>query len=83
MNNKLKSRLFKRSMWTLLAVFFMLILAIFIIVTPIAKQYEMFVDQFFNVTRTVPVEADTYWKQRAALIRRCSIRNGCAHIRAR
>ena len=59
MNNKLKSRLFKRSMWTLLAVFFMLILAIFIIVTPIAKQYEMFVDQFFNVTRTVPVEADT------------------------
>ncbi|MCX4314815.1 MAG: hypothetical protein OSJ83_13310, partial [Clostridia bacterium] len=48
-----------RSMWTLLAVFFMLILAIFIIVTPIAKQYEMFVDQFFNVTRTVPVEADT------------------------
>ena len=59
MNEKVKSRLFKRSMWTLLAIFFMLIMVIFLIVTPITKQYEMFVDQFFNVTRTVPVKADT------------------------
>lgn len=60
MNNFVKNRVFKRSMWTLLTVFFALILIIFIIVTPITKQYEMFVDQFFGVsTRKQQVKNDS------------------------
>lgn len=50
MNDFVKNRVFKRSMWTLLAVFFALIFIIFLVATPITQQYQMFVDQFFGVT---------------------------------
>ena len=60
MNKFLKNRFFKRSMWTLLTVFFALIMIIFIIATPIAYNFTQFVDQFFGVTtrkQQVPSES--------------------------
>ncbi|MCX4312783.1 MAG: glycoside hydrolase family 3 C-terminal domain-containing protein [Clostridia bacterium] len=59
MKDVVKNRLFKRSMWTLLSIFFALIMIIFIIITPIAMKSYIFVDQFFGAVRTVPVNVDT------------------------
>ncbi len=59
MKETMKSRIFKRSAWTLLTIFFALLMSIFLIIDPIAQQYYTFVDQFFGVTRTVPVAVET------------------------
>ena len=59
MKETMKSRIFKRSAWTLLTIFFALLMSIFLIIDPIAQQYYTFVDQFFGVTRTVPVTVET------------------------
>ena len=59
MSERLRNRLFKRSLWALLSIFFAFLMIIFLIVAPIAHDNYFFVDQFFGAERSVPVSVET------------------------
>lgn len=58
MNKKVKDRLFKRSMWTLLAIFFGLIMVIFLVAGSITSGFTSMVDSFFGAKRFILVAGE-------------------------
>ena len=51
-------KLFKRSVWTLLTVFFTILFAIIVVAGQIAATYSMWVDKYFKVERYKLVAAE-------------------------
>ena len=51
-------KIFKRSVWTLLAVFLTLFFAIVMVADGISRDYESWIDNYFDVTRYKLVEND-------------------------
>lgn len=54
----MKMKLFKRSVWTLLTVFFTILFAIIVVAGQIAATYSMWVDKYFKVERYKLVAAE-------------------------
>lgn len=52
----MKTKLFKRSAWTLLTVFFVLVLSIVVVADQLSAPYSFWIDDFFNVNRYILVD---------------------------
>ena len=54
----MKSKIFKRSVWAIVTLFFAILMGIFIVLQDAVVPYERWIDNFFGVRRTFLVNDD-------------------------